>query len=211
MLTTCIGRTALKKRFGSDVFDNGSKYAGHFWDFVESRPYMRILQAMVRIAFTNKEYNKSAWVSFDLGHKIYVLMYAIHSEAAIEMLRLCPGDNLGQRGWLGSLLLRAGRVSDALWFVQAWMAPAADRGDTIHHGGTDFGKPSSEPLPASREEKLSEYTEANLPYTAAIASFKLFGDCTASRQYLSIAAKLNPIILVKILARLNPPSMIDSM
>jgi len=66
-------------------------------------------------------------------------------------------------------------------------------------------------LPALREEKLSEYTEANLPYTAAIASFKLFGDCTASRQYLSIAAKLNPIILVKILARLNPPSMIDSM
>ena len=126
------------------------------------------------------------------------------------MLRLCPGDNLGQRSWLGSLLLRAGRVSDALSFVQTWMAPAAYRGDVIRHGGTDFGKPSSEALPASREEKLSDYTEANLPYTAAIASFKLFGDCTAARQYLKIAAKLNPIILIKILARLKPPSMIDS-
>jgi hypothetical protein len=62
ILTTRVGRAALKQRFGSDVFDDGSKYAGHFWDFVESRPYMRILQAMVRIAFTNKEYNKSAWV-----------------------------------------------------------------------------------------------------------------------------------------------------
>jgi len=90
------------------------------------------------------------------------------------------------------------------------MAPAAYRGDVIRHGGTDFGKPSSEALPASREEKLSDYTEANLPYTAAIASFKLFGDCTAARQYLKIAAKLNPIILIKILARLKPPSMIDS-
>ena len=125
------------------------------------------------------------------------------------MLRLCPGDNLGQRDWLGSLLLRSGRVSDALWFVQAWMAPAADRGDLIHHGGTDFGKPSSDPLPASREETLSRYTKANLVYTAAVASFKLFGDCTASRQYLRMAAKLNPIILVKILARLKPPSMTD--
>jgi hypothetical protein len=126
------------------------------------------------------------------------------------MLRLCPSDNLGQRNWLGSLLLRAGRASDALWFVQAWMAPAADGGAALRHGGTDFGKPSSEPLPASREEKLSQYSEANLPYTAAIASFKLFGDCAASRQYLKIAAKLNPIILVKILARIKSPSRISS-
>lgn len=61
VLTTLhLGRTALKKRFGSDVFDDGSKYAGKFWDFVESRPYMRIMQAMVRIAFMNIEYSKSA-------------------------------------------------------------------------------------------------------------------------------------------------------
>jgi hypothetical protein len=72
------GRTALKKRFGSDVFDDGSKYAGHFWDsFVESRPYMRILQAMVRIAFTNKEYYKSAWVSFDRSQSIRLDMFLL--------------------------------------------------------------------------------------------------------------------------------------
>lgn len=122
------------------------------------------------------------------------------------MLRLCPGDNLGQRDWLGSLLLNSGRTSDALWFAQAWMTPAASRGDIIRHGGTDFGKPSPEPLPASEEERLSQYTGANLVYTAAIASFKLFGDCAASRQYLRMAAKLNSIILVKILARRKRPS-----
>lgn len=55
-----LGRAALKRRFGSNIFDDTSEYAGRFWDFPESRPYMRILQAMVRIAFTNKEYNKSA-------------------------------------------------------------------------------------------------------------------------------------------------------
>jgi len=115
------------------------------------------------------------------------------------MLHLCHGghgDNLGQCGWLGSLL-RAGCVSNALWFVQAWMAPAADRGDTIDHGRTNYGKPSLEPLPALREENLSEYTEANLPYTATITLFKLFGDCTASWQYLSIAAKLVVVSLFR--------------
>jgi hypothetical protein len=204
------GRTALKRRFGSDVFDDGSKYANRFWDVIETRPYMRILQAMVRISFMNKDYNKSAWVLSVLAIclNVFLLSFFCGSEAAIEMLRLCPGDNLGQRDWLGSLLLRSGRVSDALWFVQAWMSPAADRGELIRHGGTDFGKPSSDPLISSREKTLSEFTNANLVYTAAIASFKLFGDSTASRQYLKTAANLNPIILVKILARIKPPSMI---
>lgn len=133
-------------------------------------------------------------------------MAYFNSEAAIEMLRLCPGDNLGQRTWLGSLLLRADRVSDALSFVQAWLSPAADKGEIIPHGGTDFRKPSSEPLSASSEERLSDFTQGALVYTAAIASFKLFGSCPLSSQYLRIAAKLNPIILVKILAKLKPPS-----
>lgn len=130
----------------------------------------------------------------------------INREAAIEMLRLCPGDNLGLRDWLGSVLLKAGRVSDALSFIQTWMIPVADRGDLIPHGGTDFGKPSFEPLSASREEKLSEWTKAHLPYTGALAAFKLLGDCPMSRQYLRMAAKLNPIILIKILSRRDPPS-----
>lgn len=122
------------------------------------------------------------------------------------MLRLCPGDNLGQRTWLGSLLLRADRTSDALSFVQVWLSPAAGRGEIIPHGGTDFGKPSSDHLSTSREEDLLDYAQGALVYTAAIASFKLFGDCPLSSQYLRIAAKLNPNILVKILGKKKPPS-----
>lgn len=118
------------------------------------------------------------------------------------MLRLCPGDNLSQRDWLGSVLLRAGRISDALSFALAWLGPAADRGA---HGGTDFAKPSYEPLSAEREKELSPWTKANLALTAALASFKLFGDCPASRQYLRIGAKLNPTVMIKILARRPPP------
>lgn len=124
------------------------------------------------------------------------------------MLRLCPGDNLGQRDWLGSLLLKADRPADALYFAQAWLAPEADSGEPPHQGGTAFAKPSSEPVSAAREEEMSKWKKANLPYTAALASFKLFGDCPAARQYLRMAAKLNPIILIKILSKRQPPSEI---
>lgn len=122
------------------------------------------------------------------------------------MLRLCPGDNLGQRDWLGSILLRVGRVSDALYFVQQWMSPQVDQGELIAHGGTDFGKPSTELLTPSREDVMSKYAAGAMVYTAAYAAFKLYGDCPQSRQYLRMAAKLNPRILVKILAHIKPPS-----
>ncbi|KAF7980760.1 hypothetical protein HWV62_36801 [Athelia sp. TMB] len=180
------GRAFLKKKFGSNVFEEGSKYAGHFWDFIESRPYMRILQAMVRIAIEGKKYRKAA-------------------DAAIEMLRLCPGDNLGQRFGLGSLLLRNRRVSEALSFAQQWISDWLREVDITAQGGTKFGKPHSTPLLASEEEKLVKYFSGSLIYTAAYASFKLFGDCPQSRQYLRMAAKINPVILVKILAKIVPP------
>ena len=55
-----LGQAALKRKLGADVFNDNSKYAGKFWGLLETRPYMRTLQAMVRIAFTNKQYTKSA-------------------------------------------------------------------------------------------------------------------------------------------------------
>ncbi|KAI9001240.1 hypothetical protein BD414DRAFT_519329 [Trametes punicea] len=54
---------------------------------LETWPYMRMLQAIVCLPNT-----------------------------VIEMLRLCPGDNLCQREWLGSVLLQAGRTADAPLF-----------------------------------------------------------------------------------------------
>lgn len=130
----------------------------------------------------------------------------LRSDAAIEMLRLCPGDNLGQRYWLGSLLLRVGRFSDALSFAQQWMSDSLSGVHITAHGGTKFGKPHSTPLLASEEDKLAKYFKDALVYTAAYASFKLYGDCPQSQQYLRLAAKINPIILVKILAKIAAPS-----
>lgn len=54
------GRAQLRQILGPTCFDDDDEYVGHFWGIVETRPYMRVLQAIVRLAFENKDFNKSA-------------------------------------------------------------------------------------------------------------------------------------------------------
>jgi hypothetical protein len=124
------------------------------------------------------------------------------------MLRLCPGDNLSQRFWAGSVLLHADRASDALSFAQIWLDPlATERGMIPPRGGTAFLPPSSEVMPDERYQQLQKWCKGCLAYTGALASFKLWGNCPLARQYLRIGVAINPFILTKILSRAEPPSM----
>lgn len=125
--------------------------------------------------------------------------------AIIEMLRLCPGDNMGQRFWLGSVLLQAGRIADALSFAQAWFEPEY-YGNWPPRGGCEFHPPSYAVLSAETVERLKKGGHTSLLYTAALASYKLWGDSEVAKQYLHIAANVNPHVLLKILARVDPPS-----
>ncbi|KAL4072080.1 hypothetical protein J3A83DRAFT_4390475 [Scleroderma citrinum] len=176
------GREALKCRLGRDCFDDGSKSVGHFYELIVTRPYIRVLQAQVRLYFENGQPAE---------------------KTVIEMLRLCPGDNMGQRTWLWSLLLLCNRPSDALSFCQVWLAP--DRPGVLPRGGATFGPPSSTCFDAKVEDQLSSHSNGAMAYNAAVAAFELFGDCDLARQYLRIAAKVNPIILIKILAQMDKP------
>ena len=115
------------------------------------------------------------------------------------MLRLCHNDNLGQRDQVGMLLAMAGRFDEALSFAQAYIADPASHPD----GKTP---PRQAPLTTQAMEKMSDYTKADLLYTAALAAFRLWGDCELARQYLLIGARLNPQILLKILAKVDKPS-----
>jgi len=128
----------------------------------------------------------------------------MNSNTIIEMLRLCPRDNLGQRDWLGSILVRLGRYADALSFAQIWVA-ASEHGDTPPRGRTTFPLPSQDLLPRDRAKSLAELGPGGILHTAAIASFKLFGDCPQSREFLSIAAKAQPNVLLKVLALVARP------
>ena len=59
--------------------------------------------------------------------------------------------------------------------------------------------------------KLSICWNAEMIHTAALASFKLLGDCDVSRQNLRIAAKVNQFILLRILGKITKPSELSSL
>ncbi|EPT02866.1 hypothetical protein FOMPIDRAFT_1029164 [Fomitopsis schrenkii] len=188
------GRAALLKLLGPRTFDDDGGQVGNFWTMIETRPYMRVLQAMVRIAFQKDDYNKSA-------------------NTMIEMLRLCPGDNMGQRSWLGSVLLQAGRHKDALSFAQAWLQPEVRRtGAPPPRGGCAFTDPSPHPISRAEYAKMSEYCRAELLYTGALAAFKLWGgDSLLARQYLRLGARNNPSILMRLLGKVTRPANLNNL
>ena len=81
-------------------------------------------------------------------------------------MRLCPGDNMGQRAWLGSILIRVSPVADALHFSQCWLSKDWDA----------FKSPTRNLINAKHEKSLSEYGSGAMLYTASLASFKLYGE-----------------------------------
>ena len=122
------------------------------------------------------------------------------------MLRLCPNDNMGQRFWLGSLLIRCGRHADALYFAQRWLSDEVRKdGKTLPRGGCTFGAPQNV-FPESTSDEMSlRWASGQLLYTAALASFRVFGDIPISRTYLKMAVTCNPHVLLKILAQVKKP------
>lgn len=56
------GRIILKRALGEHCFDAGSAYMGAFWEQEVARPYLRVLQALVRMAYEADEITKSTSV-----------------------------------------------------------------------------------------------------------------------------------------------------
>ena len=80
-----------------------------------------------------------------------------------------------------------------------------DDGGFPLRGGTDFHSPVRDLVSPSREEQ-SKWACGALLYTAALASFKLWGNCALACQYLRMAVKANPYVLLRILGRVSRPS-----
>ncbi|KAF7368590.1 hypothetical protein MVEN_00182800 [Mycena venus] len=114
--------------------------------------------------------------------------YEKAARTIIETLRLNPSDELYQRWWLAPLLIRTRRFADALFFCQLWIRRDVDRSvATPICGGTAFHAPSDKLLPPETEEKL-------------------WGRSPQAAQLLRIAARVNPGILIKIMARRARPT-----
>ncbi|KAK0442426.1 hypothetical protein EV421DRAFT_1808973 [Armillaria borealis] len=174
------GRDSLKRSLGEDCFEDNARYgAPNFWGILETRPYMRLLGTMTRMYVQLENWNKAI-------------------EVSLEVLRICSLDNMGQRYWVGSLLLQAGRPADALYLTQQWINSTDG---TPPGSGTDFKEPSSAPL-----TKKIEWADDEMVYPAALAAFTLWGDCELARQYLHAAVEANPQVLIKVLANSKRPS-----
>ncbi|KAJ7653641.1 hypothetical protein DFH06DRAFT_1093191 [Mycena polygramma] len=181
-------RDLLIDRLGANCFSDDGPCVGKFCDesLLPTRPYMRVLQALVRMCCETKQYDKGA-------------------RTVIEMLRLCPGDNLNQRWWLGPLLIRTGRFDDALFFCQESIQYAMSSRTAVR-GGTAFQAPSETLLSAETEEKWARYAQCAMVHNAALAAFKLRGPCPQAAQVLRIAVRTNNGILAKIIARRAQPT-----
>jgi hypothetical protein len=44
-----VGRIILKRELGDDCFDDDGDSVGHFWLILPTRPYMRVLQSLVKV------------------------------------------------------------------------------------------------------------------------------------------------------------------
>jgi hypothetical protein len=54
------GRAILKRGLGDNAFDDDGPRVGSFWTIPETRPYMRVLQAIVRLGFESGSYEAAA-------------------------------------------------------------------------------------------------------------------------------------------------------
>ncbi|KAJ7187255.1 hypothetical protein C8R46DRAFT_936364 [Mycena filopes] len=180
------GREYLQKTMGPNCFEivplTEEYYTGgapHFWGLTETRPYMRLLHALIR-AYTKQ--------------KLWTEAVAVN----IETLRLCESDNMGQREWMGPLLLHAGRPADALYFMQRWFEEDLD---PPGEGAIAFLAPKRTPLSDAEMGKLMRYHSMQMMHSTALATFLLDGDSELARQYLHIAVQYYPGVLIKVLGR----------
>jgi hypothetical protein len=126
------------------------------------------------------------------------------------MLRLRPHDNQKQCFWLGPQLIRVGRYADALFLCQSWLRVCSPDSDGLppKGGGSIFAAPDAALLSDEREEWLSKNASCDTVHTAALAAFQLRGRCPQATQYLRIAVRTNPGILIKVIGRRTRPGRI---
>ncbi|KIK69139.1 hypothetical protein GYMLUDRAFT_35209 [Collybiopsis luxurians FD-317 M1] len=189
------GEKSLKSKFGPEAFVDGGPLVGKFYEEYDTRPYMRVLQAIVRVAVECKRYQKAA-------------------DTIIEMFRLNPQDPMQQHKWLPTLLCRLKRYADTLYFCQLFLdifVGRVPRSDLPPEGGTRFLAPrrGESALYTSDEQESFTLYGSTILYSAALASFHLEGDCEEGRMYLRAATRANPTVMIRILKRSQQPESLD--
>ena len=156
---------------------------------------MRVLNALSDKYVETGQYNVAAYVIAIQG---YTVLTVQNRDMIIDMLRLCPGDNLGKRTILPAILVLAERHTEALSYAQGWIAS-----EQAHPDGSMA--PSDIPLSAAQVKQHLEWGRSEHFHSAALAAFRLWGDCELAGQYLNIAAHLNAAVLRRALGQKDRP------
>ncbi|KAL8736543.1 MAG: hypothetical protein Q9181_002392 [Wetmoreana brouardii] len=145
----------------ANVFE---EHAGHFWGYPETRPYMRarfaLLEALLKI-------------------NTYAAVKAAHWHA-MEMLRLCRGDNMGIRDLVPAMYLRLGQDQACYDFCKWWVT----KGDESDYDWGNLDLPYLnvkdadvlEPLPRSI---FSPYGDLSLTVAVALLKIRLLSTVRA--------------------------------
>ena len=59
-----LGRVILKRELGDDCFDDDGDSVGRFWMILPTRPYMRVLQSLVKVYHDSGRFEDSVYVYF---------------------------------------------------------------------------------------------------------------------------------------------------
>lgn len=55
-----VGRVILRRELGDDCFDDDGDAVGRFWGLLQTRPYMRVLQSLVKVYHDSGRFEDSA-------------------------------------------------------------------------------------------------------------------------------------------------------
>lgn len=150
-----------------NLFEEG---VGHFWGIHETRPYMRARYALIESLL---KIQTSQAVQSALNH-------------ALDMLRLCRGDNIGVRDCIPAMFLRLGKDQACYDFIKWYFTTGQDP----HYDWGDTDLPFLDVKDADSFESVELYTGtyADISFVVAVALIKF-------RLLLDIKALQNSTVL----------------
>jgi hypothetical protein len=142
----------LRREEGDEIFEEDR---GHFWGLLETRDYMRARYALVQALL---KVNTAQAVTSALDH-------------LLDMLQLCPGDNMGVKDVVPGLYLRLGRDQEAYDFCKWWALTGQDH--DYDFGDTNLPYLDIKDSDVFEEVKLFTDNYTSLSHVVAIALVKI--------------------------------------
>lgn len=166
-----------------NLFEEG---VGHFWGIHETRPYMRARYALVECLLKIKTLHA---VQTALDH-------------ALDMLRLCRGDNIGVRECIPAMFLRLGKDQECYDFIKWYFTTGRDS----HYDWGDTDLPFLDVKDADAFESVELYTgrfaDTSFVVAVALIKFRLLLDVQALQNSTVLGEKVPQELLDNIRGQL---------